>query len=176
MTNFTMQRSLSSAAWIWSRIRRLASSRDGLFREFLGYLEGGTDVFIETLTQAVEAAGGIIHCDAPADEILLEPGDPVVASGVRTGGTEVPSPSGPIDHPTPDPCRDRAQSSRGLSAGCHGPRITVKAMAAVSPRFDPLLVVDYRVFRAPYAQPVSAKTSLEGFWYSRLAEDAYSGE
>ena len=216
-----------SAAWIWSRIRRLASSRDSLFREFLGYLEGGTDVFIETLTQAVEAAGGIIHCDAPADEILLEPGEPVVASGVRTGGTEYPAQAVlstiplpilvAIGRNLPEDYRRAAMALDNYGVRCiivklstrltpyfwinvndsthavcglieltnlHPPEAvggyhlvysplyassasleyqkpskevfadTVKAMAAVSPRFDPSLVVDYRVFRAPYAQPV----------------------
>ena len=32
-----------SAAWIWSRIRRIGRSRYNLFREKLGYLEGGSD-------------------------------------------------------------------------------------------------------------------------------------
>ena len=216
-----------SAAWIWSRIHRLGSSRDGLFREFLEYLDGGTDVFIETLTEAVEAAGGIIRCKTPADEIVLQSGDPLVVSGVRAGGTEYPADAVlstiplpvlvEIGRNLPEDYRRAALALDNYGVRCiilklstrltpyfwinvndsnhavcglieltnlHPPEAvggyhivysplyaradspeyrkpseeifadTIKIMAAVSPGFDPSHVLDYHVFRAPYAQPV----------------------
>ena len=50
-----------SAAWIWSRIRRIGRSRSNLFKEKLGYLEGGSDVFLETLSGAIRERGGEIR-------------------------------------------------------------------------------------------------------------------
>ena len=38
-----------SAAWIWSRIRRIGRSRYSLFREKLGYLEGGSSILLNAL-------------------------------------------------------------------------------------------------------------------------------
>ena len=58
-----------SAAWIWSRIHRLASSRNRLFKESLGYIQGGTEVFVNGLVQAVVSAGGTIHCGTPVERI-----------------------------------------------------------------------------------------------------------
>ena len=50
-----------SAAWIWSRIRRIGRSRYNLFREKLGYLDGGSDLFLETLARAIIDRGGEIR-------------------------------------------------------------------------------------------------------------------
>jgi len=38
-----------SAAWIWSRIRRIGRSRYDLWREKLGYLEGGSETLLAAL-------------------------------------------------------------------------------------------------------------------------------
>ena len=38
-----------SAAWIWTRIKRVGISRKSLFQEELGYIEGGSEVLIEAL-------------------------------------------------------------------------------------------------------------------------------
>jgi protoporphyrinogen oxidase len=61
-----------SAAWIWSRIHRLASSRNRVFQEWLGFLEGGSDAFVEALVEAVSAKGGRIHCASPIEKLYLE--------------------------------------------------------------------------------------------------------
>ncbi len=61
-----------SAAWIWSRIHRLASSRSLFFQEWLGFLEGGSDAFIEGLVEAVLARGGRIHLACPVEKLYLE--------------------------------------------------------------------------------------------------------
>ncbi|MDR2437060.1 MAG: NAD(P)/FAD-dependent oxidoreductase [Endomicrobium sp.] len=49
-----------SAAWIASRIRRVANSRDSIFHESLGYLEGGTIVLIKALVDSILEGGGSI--------------------------------------------------------------------------------------------------------------------
>ncbi len=61
-----------SAAWIWSRIHRLASSRNRLFQEWLGFLEGGTDAFVEALVAAISAKGGKLHCGSPIERLYIE--------------------------------------------------------------------------------------------------------
>jgi protoporphyrinogen oxidase len=76
-----------SAAWIWSRIHRLASSRNRLFRESLGFVEGGTEVFLHALVDAVESAGGRIRCGEGVEEILV---DSDRVAGVRADGVDYP--------------------------------------------------------------------------------------
>lgn len=71
-----------SAAWIWSRIHRLGSSRDRLFRESLGFVEGGSDVLVEALVSGVKEKGGRIVCSEPAEALYIE-GERV--RGVRAG-------------------------------------------------------------------------------------------
>jgi protoporphyrinogen oxidase len=74
-----------SAAWIWSRIHRLASSRSRLFQEWLGFLEGGSDAFINRLMEAILARGGRIHCASPVEKLYFE--DTRVL-GARASGRE----------------------------------------------------------------------------------------
>lgn len=54
-----------SAAWIWSRIRRIGRSRYNLFREKLGYLEGGSETLLQAMKAAIEARGGEIRLNLP---------------------------------------------------------------------------------------------------------------
>ncbi len=63
-----------SAAWIWSRIRRIGRSRSSLFHEQLGYLEGGSQALLHRLKEAIEASGGEIRLRTPVKRILLEAG------------------------------------------------------------------------------------------------------
>jgi protoporphyrinogen oxidase len=74
-----------SAAWIWSRIHRLASSRSRLFQEWLGFLEGGSDSFIDALVDAIAAKGGRIHCRSPVEKLYLEDSRVV---GARVSGED----------------------------------------------------------------------------------------
>ena len=53
-----------SAAWIWSRIRRIGQSRRWL-KETLGYLEGGSDRWIETIEHRIRELGGEIRLSSP---------------------------------------------------------------------------------------------------------------
>lgn len=63
-----------SAAWIWSRIRRIGRSRYDLFREKLGYLEGGSDTLLQALKADIEKHGGVIHLSSPVSRVAIEEG------------------------------------------------------------------------------------------------------
>lgn len=63
-----------SAAWIWSRIRRIGRSRYNLFKEKLGYLEGGSDTLLRALKADIEAHGGVIRLKTPVTRVLLDKG------------------------------------------------------------------------------------------------------
>ena len=63
-----------SAAWIWSRIRRIGRSRYNLFREKLGYLDGGSTTLLNALKTDIERHGGIIRLNSPVHKIHCEQG------------------------------------------------------------------------------------------------------
>lgn len=70
-----------SAAWIWSRIARVARSRQGLRQEErLGYLEGGTGTLLRALADAL---GEGLRLNTPVERIRLEGGRVV---GIEVGG------------------------------------------------------------------------------------------
>lgn len=70
-----------SAAWIWSRIRRIGRSRYDLFREKLGYLEGGSETLLQSLRLDIEKNGGEIKLKSPAIKVLIDGGR---VTGVKT--------------------------------------------------------------------------------------------
>ena len=53
-----------SAAWIWSRIRRIGRSRYSLMREKLGYLEGGSSTLLDACMRTSSAM--VARCGCPA--------------------------------------------------------------------------------------------------------------
>lgn len=61
-----------SAAWIWSRIRRIGRSRYSLFREKLGYLEGGSNTLLLAIKSAIEAKGGEIRLKSQVNKVVIE--------------------------------------------------------------------------------------------------------
>lgn len=63
-----------SAAWIWSRIRRIGRSRYSLMREKLGYLEGGSDTLLQAMRADIEARGGEIRLKTPVTKVRIEQG------------------------------------------------------------------------------------------------------
>lgn len=73
-----------SAAWIWSRIRRIGRSRYSLMREKLGYLEGGSRTLLQAMHADIEAHGGEVRLSSPVSRVVLEQGR---VSGVEQGGT-----------------------------------------------------------------------------------------
>lgn len=72
-----------SAAWMWTRIKRVGTSRRSLFQEELGYIEGGTQTLVNRLAEKIESKGGRIHLATPATEVLVEDG---AVAGVSAGG------------------------------------------------------------------------------------------
>ncbi|SFA70226.1 Protoporphyrinogen oxidase [Pseudomonas sp. NFIX10] len=73
-----------SAAWIWSRIRRIGRSRYSLFKEKLGYLEGGSDTLLHALKADIETHGGEIRLKTPVTRVVLSDGK---VQGLEVGGT-----------------------------------------------------------------------------------------
>lgn len=210
-----------SAAWIWSRIHRLASSRDRMFQERLGFLDGGTDVLVAALVDAVSALGGRIECGAPVERLHIDAGRAV---GVSASGREHPAdavvstvPLSILTRIGPDLPPDyvnKALALDNIGVRCivlklaqpltkyfwvnvnddslplcglieytnlnpadgyslvYSPMYvarsepeysrpdeevleeTLDAIAVIRPEFDRASLVDYRVFREPYAQPV----------------------
>lgn len=61
-----------SAAWIWSRIRRIGRSRYDLFREKLGYLEGGSTTLLQAMKKAIESRGGEIRLKTPVTKVVIQ--------------------------------------------------------------------------------------------------------
>lgn len=76
-----------SAAWIWSRIRRIGRSRYNLFREKLGYLEGGSATWLQAMKQDIEKLGGTVHLSSPVSQVLIESGR---VMGVEVNGQQLP--------------------------------------------------------------------------------------
>ncbi len=72
-----------SAAWIWTRIKRVGTSRYSMMQEKLGYLEGGSDTLLNALRSAIEGSGGEIRLRSPVERIVHRDGEVV---GVTVGG------------------------------------------------------------------------------------------
>ena len=63
-----------SAAWIWTRIKRVGTSRRSVFQEQLGYIDGGSEALIESLVQAIQSRGGVLRLGARVSQITSEAG------------------------------------------------------------------------------------------------------
>jgi len=72
-----------SAAWIWSRIRRIGRSRYNIFREKLGALEGGSATLLKAMAQDISSKGGEIRLRTPVRRVLMQGGR---VQGVQTDG------------------------------------------------------------------------------------------
>lgn len=71
-----------SAAWIWSRIRRIGRSRYSLFHEKLGYLDGGSTTLLHAMKSDIEANGGEIRLRSPVSKVVIDAGQ---VSGIQQG-------------------------------------------------------------------------------------------
>lgn len=76
-----------SAAWIWSRIRRIGRSRYNLMEEKLGYLEGGSNTLLQALKTYVEQKGGEFRLSTPVSRVVMEQGK---VTGVEVKGNVEP--------------------------------------------------------------------------------------
>jgi len=61
-----------SAAWIWSRIRRIGRSRYSIFSEKLGYLEGGSQTLLNAMAHEIKMRGGEIVLNARVNRVVVE--------------------------------------------------------------------------------------------------------
>lgn len=61
-----------SAAWIWNRIKRVGLSRDSIFKESLGYVEGGVNTIIDSLEKSLHEKGANIYLNKGVDKILIQ--------------------------------------------------------------------------------------------------------
>ncbi len=76
-----------SAAWIWTRIKRVGTSRRSLMQEQLGYLEGGSQTLVDALVAAIEAHGGQIRLSTPVRQVVTEQGR---VTGIRSDAGDEP--------------------------------------------------------------------------------------
>lgn len=61
-----------SAAWIWTRIRRIGRSRSSIMQEQLGYIEGGSQTLIDALVHSFKSAGGRLHLGSPVQRVTTD--------------------------------------------------------------------------------------------------------
>lgn len=87
-----------SAAWVWTRIRRVGRSRKSLFQEELGYIEGGSITLIDALIAAIARYGGVVHLGSPVQRITVEDGR---VTGVQTAQGHVSADAVICTVPTP---------------------------------------------------------------------------
>ncbi len=114
-----------SAAWIWTRIKRVGTSRASLLQEQLGYIDGGTETLIAALVKAIERQGGGVRLGARVSEITSEGGrvTGIVADGQRLGFdrviSTVPTPFVPGLVPgLSDAAKARYEAIRNIGVVC----------------------------------------------------------
>ena len=85
---YELENSLS-AAWIGTRIKRVALSRKSMFQERLGYIEGGSETLIEALAERIRSLGGSIETSRRVESVLVEAsGTSSRVQGIRVDGEE----------------------------------------------------------------------------------------
>lgn len=72
-----------SAAWIWSRIRRIGRSRSSLFEEKLGYLDGGSETLLQAMRADIARHGGELRLQTPVTKVVIDGG---AVRGVEAAG------------------------------------------------------------------------------------------
>lgn len=87
-----------SAAWIWTRIKRVGTSRRSLLQEELGYIDGGSETLIKALVSAITARGGVMRLGQSVSEIMSSGGS---VQGIRVGDAVHPCDAVISTVPTP---------------------------------------------------------------------------
>jgi protoporphyrinogen oxidase len=127
-----------SAAWIWTRIKRLGLSRRSLMQEELGYIEGGSGTLIDALARAIESLGGKIRLAARVEDVIIS--DERVRA-VRVGGELAPADFVISTIPTPLLSRSMPALPAALKATYEGIRnigvacLVLKLKTQVTPHF-----------------------------------------
>lgn len=73
-----------SAAWIWTRIKRIGVSRYSLFKEKLGHLDGGTQTLVDALIKYIQAHGGEIYLSNKVEKIECNDNKATVITATST--------------------------------------------------------------------------------------------
>ncbi|HEY8586938.1 MAG TPA: NAD(P)/FAD-dependent oxidoreductase [Rhodanobacter sp.] len=76
-----------SAAWIGTRLKRVALSRRNLMQETMGYLEGGSATLLKAMERFIVDRGGHIHLKSGIDRVNISAGR---ICGIQVGDTEHP--------------------------------------------------------------------------------------
>jgi protoporphyrinogen oxidase len=189
-----------SAAWMWTRIKRLGTSRRSMFQEELGYIDGGSETLIRALVDAIDKRGGEVRLATPASRVVVEGGRVTgVAAATETFPADavistVPTPL--VERLVPDlPAADLARYRAIVNIGvvC----VVFRLKRSVSPhfwvnisdaRFEIPGIVEFSNLRPagdtvvyiPYYMPVShpkfarddAFFRAEGFGYLKLINPA----
>jgi protoporphyrinogen oxidase len=87
-----------SAAWIWTRLKRVGTSRRSLFQEELGYIDGGSQTLVQALCDGIATLGGEIRLGAAVQEITVADG---TVTGIRTSQGTFPASRVICTIPTP---------------------------------------------------------------------------
>jgi protoporphyrinogen oxidase len=191
-----------SAAWIWTRIKRVGTSRKSLFQEELGYIEGGSKTLVHALTRAIAERGGALRLNAPVTRVETESG---CVAGVTADGQfiaadavicTVPTPY--VSRIVPDlPERARYDAIANIGVVC----VVFRLRRSVTPHFwvnisDPRFeipgIVEFSNLRPigdtvvyiPYYMPVThekfakhdAFFRAEGFGYLKILNPALSDD
>lgn len=127
-----------SAAWIWTRIRRVGLSRKSIMQEEMGFFEGGSETLVHALAAKIAEMGGRIYLKTPVSRVLIEDGCVV---GVDTpqgkfAADEVistaPIPLVPEIIPDlPEELKARYRAIRNIGVCC----VVLKLSRSVSPHF-----------------------------------------
>jgi protoporphyrinogen oxidase len=114
-----------SAAWIWTRVKRIGTSRRSLFQEELGYIEGGSETLVTAICDALARAGASLRLATPAQRVLTENGHVTgVAAGVEIFAADavistVPAPLVPMLAPDlPDAAKAAYTSIPNIGVVC----------------------------------------------------------
>jgi protoporphyrinogen oxidase len=87
-----------SAAWIWTRFKRVGTSRRSLMQEELGYIEGGSETLVKALVDAIAAKGGHLVLGKPVTRVETLDGR---VTGVTAGAEFFPADAVISTMPTP---------------------------------------------------------------------------
>ena len=127
-----------SAAWIWTRIRRVGRSRKSVFQEQLGLIEGGSKTLVDALIDKIQQQGGRVHLSSPVLNVVT---DGAQVTGVRTAHglfaadhvlSTVPTPLvSTIIPDLPQAWKDRYDAIHNIGVIC----VVFKLTRSVSPHF-----------------------------------------
>lgn len=125
-----------SAAWIWSRIRRLGQSRRWL-KETLGYLEGGSQRWIDALEQRLRELGCEIQLSSPVQAIRsLGPGEGAVVQ-TPTGERQFDAVISTVPLPLVAPMLQAGGAEAAL-VGCYSEQLSVACACVVLQTGQPI--------------------------------------